>query len=63
MRAGLEGRLQRATEEMIALPPAPGQGKRQIRAETDLVEAAEAILKAHDVEGFLRYTFERQEKR
>jgi transposase len=63
MREGLEGRLQRATEELMALTPAPGRGKRQLQAETELVEAAEANLKAHDVEGLLRYTFERQEKR
>jgi transposase len=63
MRAGLEGRLQRVTEELMALTPAPGRGKRQIQAETELIAAAEAILKAHDVEGLLRYTFERQEKR
>jgi transposase len=63
MREGLEGRLQRVTEELMALTPAPGRGKRQIQAETELVEAAEGILKAHDVEGLLSYTFERQEKR
>ena len=28
-----------------------------------MVAAAEAVLKAHDVEGLLGYTFERQEKR
>lgn len=63
MREGLENRLQRATEELMALTPAPGRGKRQIQAETELVEAAAGILKAHDVEGLLSYTFERQEKR
>jgi transposase len=63
MREGLEVRLQRAMEELMALTPAPGRGKRQIQAEAELVEAAEAILKAHDVEGLLSYTFERQEKR
>jgi len=63
MREGFENRLQRATEELMALTPAPGRGKRQIQAETELVEAAAGILKAHDVEGLLSYTFERQEKR
>lgn len=62
MREGLEGRLQRALEALMALTPAPGRGKRQIQDETELVEAAEAILKAQDVEGLLSYTFERQEK-
>lgn len=61
--AGLESRLQRAREELLALTPSPGRGKRQIQAEPELVEAAEAILSAHDVEGLLSYTFERQEKR
>jgi transposase len=63
MREGLESRLQRATEELISLTPAPGRGKRQIQDETALVEAGEAILKAHDVQGLLSYAFERQEKR
>lgn len=63
LRKGLENRLQRATDELIALTPAPGRGKRQIQDETELVEAAEAILKAQDVEGLLSYTVERQEKR
>jgi transposase len=60
---GLEGRLQRATEELLELTPTPGRGKRQIQDETELVKAAEVILKDHDVEGLLGYTFERQEKR
>ena len=59
---GLEGRLQRATKELMALTPAPGRGKHQIRDEAKLVEAAGAILKAHDVEGLLSYTLERQEE-
>jgi transposase len=63
MQEGLASRLQRALEELMALTPAPGRGKRQIQDETELVEAAEAILKAHDVEGLLSYAFERQEKR
>ena len=63
IQEGLESRLQRATEELMALTPAPGRGKRHIQDETELVEAAEGILKAHDVKGLLSYTFERQEKR
>jgi transposase len=62
-REGLDGRLQRATEELRALTPKPGRGKRQIRDETELAQAAAAILKAHDVESLLTYTCERQEKR
>ncbi|MCX6029435.1 MAG: transposase [Chloroflexi bacterium] len=60
---GLAGRLQRATAQLLALTPAPARGKRQIQDEVALVNAATAILKAHDVEAFLTYTFERQEKR
>lgn len=63
LQEGLKGRLERATDELVRLTPAPGRGKRQIQDETELVAAAEAVLKAHDVEGLLSYTFERQEKR
>ena len=62
LREGLEKRLQRAAEDLLDLTPAPGRGKRQIQIETELVKAAEAILKAHDVEGLLGFTFERQER-
>lgn len=61
-REGLENRLQRAESALLALTPAPGRGKRQYQDEAGLVTAAEAILKAHDVEGLLSYNFERQEK-
>lgn len=60
---GLEGRLQRATAKLLALTPPPARGKRQIQEEAELVNAATAILKGHNVEAFLTYTFERQEKR
>jgi len=63
MREGLESRLQQAMEELMALTPAPGRGKRQIQDETELMEAAEVVLKTHDVDGLLSFTFERQEKR
>jgi transposase len=57
----LESRLQRASEQLMALTPLPGRGKRQIQDESELLAAAEAILKTHEVVGLLRYTFERQE--
>jgi transposase len=60
---GLDGRLQRATDKLLALTPPPARGKRQFQDETDLTKAAEAILKAHAVEGLLTYTLDRQEKR
>ena len=63
MRESLESRLQQAMEELMALTPAPGRGKRQIQDETELMEAAEVVLKTHDVDGLLSFTFERQEKR
>ena len=59
---GLEGRLQRATAKLLALTPPPARGKRQIQEEAELAHATAAILKAHNVEEFLAYTFERQEK-
>jgi transposase len=60
---GLEGRLERASAKLLSLTPAPARGKRQFRDEGELVSAANAILKAHRVEDFLSYTFERQESR
>jgi transposase len=60
---GLAGRLQRATDKLLALTPPPARGKRQFQDETELTKAAEAILKAHAVEGLLTYTWDRQEKR
>ncbi len=63
LQKGLEERLQHATDKILALTPPPARGKRQVQDEAKLVQAAEAILKAHDVDGLLAYTFERQEKR
>jgi len=62
MQKGLDGRLQRATDKLLSLTPPPARGERQIRDEGELTKAADAILKAHQVEGLLTYTFERQEK-
>jgi transposase len=62
LQKGLEERLQRATDKLLSLTPPPARGKHQIQEEAKLVLAAEAILKAQDVEGLLTYTFERQEK-
>jgi transposase len=57
----LEGRLQRATDKLMELTPPRARGKRQIQDEVELVKATTAILKTHNVEDFLTYTFERQE--
>jgi len=57
---GLERRLVNATAKLRALTPPRGRGKRQIQEELLLIEAAQAILLKHNVEGLLMYTFERQ---
>ncbi len=59
---GLAERLQSATAKLLALTPAPGRGKRQIRDEAELHQKTAAILKAHQVEGLLTWQVERQEK-
>jgi len=46
----------------MALPPHPTGGIRQIQDEVGLVNAATVIRKSLNVEGFLAYTFECQEK-
>jgi hypothetical protein len=57
----LEKHLAAAEEELGALTPAPGRGKRQIR-EADTLQAAMArVLERHDVVGLLTATWERHE--
>lgn len=60
---GLEQRLATATAKLNALTPPRGRGKRQLTDETQLTQAAQALLQAHRVEGLLSYTFERQVER
>jgi transposase len=60
---GLEQRLATATARLNALTPPRGRGKRQIKDEAQLRQAAQVILQAQRVEGLLVYTFERQEER
>jgi transposase len=60
---GLEQRLATASTKLNALTPPRGRGKRQIKDEAQLTQAAQAILQAHRVEELLSYTFERQEER
>jgi len=60
MKRGLAQRLTTATTKLKALTPPRGRGNRQIEEEQVLVEKADAILKQHQVEGLLSYTFERQ---
>jgi transposase len=60
---GLEQRVATATTKLNALTPPRGRGKRQIKDEVQLIQAAQVILQAHRVDGLLAYTFERQEER
>jgi transposase len=62
LKHGLERRLNKATAQLYALTPPRGRGQRQITEEAQLLEAAQAIVQAHEVEGLLTYTFERQEE-
>jgi transposase len=56
-RQGLEKRLQTATQKLLKLTPAIGRGRKQIVAESELIQKANAILKSHNVEGLLSYEF------
>jgi len=59
-KRGLQGRLRRAEEKLLALTPAPGRGKRQYDELAPLQAAAAAILQQHRVMGLLLPTYERQ---
>jgi transposase len=60
---GLQGRLQRAEEKLVALTPAPGRGKRYYDELAPLQAEAEAILQQHRVADLLHVTYERQVSR
>jgi transposase len=57
---GLESRLQRAEEKVLALTPPPGRGKRQYDELAPLQAEAAAILDKHRVTDLLHLTYERQ---
>jgi len=57
---GLQGRLQRATDKLLALTPAPGRGKRQYDELASLQADAEAILQHHQVTDLLQVSYHRQ---
>lgn len=57
---GLQGRLQRAEEKLLALTPTPGRGKRQFEELSPLQAEATAILQKHGVTDLLHLTYERQ---
>lgn len=57
---GLQGRLQRAEEKLLALTPPPGRGKRQYSDLVPLQAEVAAIMQKHDVTNLLHLTYERQ---
>ena len=57
---GLQGRLQRAEEKLLALTPPPGRGKRQYSDLAALQAATAAISQKHGVTDLLYLTYERQ---
>jgi transposase len=60
-QATLEKRLAAAEEELWALTPAPGRGKRQLRDEATLQAAMARVLERYEVAGLLTATWERHE--
>lgn len=62
MEEGLEKRIASAQSKLKALTPAPGRGKRQIKDETQFVQAMESILDKYKVRGLLVCQYERQVK-
>lgn len=57
---GFEHRWQRAVEQLHALTPSVGRGKRQIRSESILITKAQAIIQQYRLEGLLHYSYECQ---
>jgi transposase len=60
-QATLEKRLAAAEEELRALTPPPGRGKRPLRDADTLQAAITRVLERHDVAGLLTATWERHE--
>jgi transposase len=57
----LDKHLAAAEAEVLALTPAPGRGKRQMRDGATLQAAIARVLDRHDVAGLLTVTWERHE--
>ena len=55
---GLEKRLTQAEQQLVALTPARGRGKRQFTDEAPLLEAIDHVLKAQRVDGLLQLEWE-----
>ncbi|MCP4377926.1 MAG: IS1634 family transposase [bacterium] len=62
-KRGLEARLDKAEEQLFALTPPRGRGKRQIEDETTLLARIEKILQTQQIEGFFTVRYERQVER
>lgn len=60
--AVLQSRLTKATAALMALTPSPGRGHRQVGDEATLRQRAEAILSRFQVQGYLHYSFQREQK-
>jgi transposase len=60
-QATLEKRLAAAEQELRALTPTPGRGKRPIRDADTLQTAIARVLERHEVTGLLTATWERHE--
>jgi transposase len=58
----LSRRLEQATEQIRALTPDPGRGRRQFHDSGALEKAIDKVLKQHRVEGLLRVRFEPEER-
>lgn len=58
--AGLEKRLANAEQQITALTPPRGRGKRQITEETKLLDDVEKILKKQKIAGLLVIDYEKQ---
>ena len=57
---GLQGRLQRATDKLLALTPPPGRGQRQYEELAPLQVEVEAILQRYRVADLLQVSYEPQ---
>ncbi len=62
-RRGLEARLKRAEQELVALTPPRGRGRRQWEDLEALQAAVQRILKQRGVEGLLEVTYMREVER
>lgn len=62
-RQGLRHRLKQAQEQILALTPPAGRGRRKWQERPPLEKAVEAILKKHRVQGLLQVSYLQQVQR